>query len=163
MRRNPGSCGALTGSAPLSQHRPVMAALTLPPVGASNSLRHWAVASLRGSTHGRRTGAKVGRSNHTHDAQGRAVSGSARGEAVVPEVATVLAEDPDRVSLARRLTLLAVARFVAVGNGPVGVVVEMRNGAEKFRDDLVFVRAGDRWLIDEQVTLVDPIAAMPTR
>ena len=83
-------------------------------------------------------------------------------DTVPPEVAVALEGGPDRVPRANRLALVAVARVVAIGDGRVGAVVETSNADEVFRDYLVFVQAGDRWLIDEQVALPDPHGATPT-
>ena len=83
-------------------------------------------------------------------------------DTIPPEIEAALAEPPRRVPRAQRLALIAVSDVRVLADDRVGAMVETRNAEESFRDYLVLVRTGDRWLIDESVELSTSDRATPT-
>lgn len=72
-------------------------------------------------------------------------------ETIDPEVAAALEARPDRLPRNQRLTLISVSDVRLLADGRVSAEVESRlvtSTRDGFLDEIVFVRVGDRWLID---------------
>jgi len=76
-------------------------------------------------------------------------------ETLDPLIAAALEAGPRRLPRPDRLALVAVADVRLLPDGRAAARVETRNADEAFVDELVFVRAGDRWLIDEAIPVAD--------
>ena len=65
------------------------------------------------------------------------------------EFASFVATPPVPLPADEQLTLVAVRDVLVLADGRVSAIVVTRNAKTTFTDLLIFVRAGERWLIDE--------------
>lgn len=70
-------------------------------------------------------------------------------ETIDPQVAAALEAEPVRVRRGERLHLVAVSEVRVLADGRVGAVVTTSGAGAEWRDYLIFVQRGDRWLIDQ--------------
>lgn len=70
-----------------------------------------------------------------------------------PIVAAALEAPPERLSRPDRLALVAVADLRLLPDGRTAARVVTRNAEQTFTDELVFVRAQERWLIDQTIPI----------
>jgi len=69
-------------------------------------------------------------------------------ETIDPEVAAAIEAEPVRLRREERLLLVAVSDVRLLADGRVAALVTTSGAGEEWRDYLIFVQQGDRWLID---------------
>ena len=72
-------------------------------------------------------------------------------EDLIPGEVQALLDDRQRVSKPERLAVISVSDVTMLPDGRVSAVVVTENPDHVFRDQLVFVDNGERWVIDEVV------------
>ena len=73
-------------------------------------------------------------------------------ETIDPMVALALEGESPRVRRGERLHLVSIAEVRVLADGRAGALVTTIGSGEEWRDYLIFIERGDRWLIDEAVT-----------
>lgn len=74
-------------------------------------------------------------------------------DTIPPEIASALENPPRPVRRVERLSLVAVSDVRLLADDRVGAVVRTSTAEETYDDYLIFVRGGDRWLLDERILL----------